>query len=177
MAQKAKKTQATRNAAKLDQTRLFTLSIHLFYLFFRMLYFRSTFTRRSFLLYFFLSVPSLLIQYWFEKIGRPAYGSEPGELLKSGEDLDAKGLAEFLWDILYWTWGCIAFTAVLGDKAWFLYLVVPVYGAYAAYTTFTGARQSMAGMAGSAEEGSSIGSQSKRQQKMEKRGGQRMQYR
>lgn len=121
-AQKAAKQQAARNTAKLDQTRLFTLAVHLFYLFFRLFFFRHTFTRRSLLLYVLLSVPSLLIQFWFEKISRPVYGLEPGELRKSGEDLDAEGLTEFLWDILYWTWGCISFAAVLGDKAWFLFV-------------------------------------------------------
>jgi hypothetical protein len=45
-------------------------------------------------------------------------------LRKSGEDLDAKGLTEFLWDILYWTYGCIAFAAVLGDRAWWLFVCV-----------------------------------------------------
>jgi hypothetical protein len=56
-------------------------------------------------------------------------------------------------------------------------IMVPVYSAYLAYTTFTGVRNGMAGMAGpgTAEEG--ITSQSKRQSKLEKRGGQRMQYR
>jgi len=178
MAQKAAKSLAVRNKQKLDQTRLLTLAIHLFFLFFRGLLFRSSFTRRSLILYILLSAPSLLIQFWFERIGRPVYGSEPGDLRKSGEDLDAKGLTEFLWDILYWTYGCIMFAAVLGDRAWWLYLTVPGYAAYLGYTTFTGARQGMAGLAGPAasEEGSSTG-QSKRQSKLEKRGGQRVQYR
>jgi hypothetical protein len=96
--------------------------VHLFFWFFRALFFRSSFSRRSLLLYILFSGPSLLIQFWFEKIGRPAYGTEPGDLRKSGEDLDAQGLTEFLWDILYWTYGCIAFVAVLGDKAWWLYV-------------------------------------------------------
>jgi len=176
MAQKAAKTLATRNAQKLDQTRLFTLAVHLFFIFIRVLLFRSNTTRKSILLYILFSAPGLLIQFWFEKIGRPIYGSEPGELRRAGEDLEAKGLTEFLWDILYWTYGCVLFAAVIGDRAWWLFLVVPVYSAYLAYTTFTGAKQSMAGLAGSAEEGSST-SQSKRQQKLEKRGGQRVQYR
>lgn len=56
-------------------------------------------------------------------------------------------------------------------------ITVPAYSAYLAYTTFTGVRQGMAGMAGpvSAEEGTTT--QSKRQAKLEKRGGQRTQYR
>lgn len=75
---------------------------------------------------------------------------------------------------------------VLGG--WYLYAVclekltkqavIPLYSAYLAYSTFTGARQSMAGLAGSGGNGeASAGQGSKRQQKMEKRGGQKVQYR
>ncbi|TID13107.1 DUF788 domain protein [Venturia nashicola] len=177
MAQKAAKSLAVRNKQKLDQTRLFTLAVHLFYIIFRVLIFRSSFTRGSFWRYALFSFPALFIQFWFERIGRPVYGSEPGDLRKSGEDLEAKGLTEWMWDVLYWTYGCILFAAVIGDRAWWLYITVPVYSAYLAYTTFTGVRQGMAGMAGpaSAEEGTTT--QSKRQAKLEKRGGQRTQYR
>jgi hypothetical protein len=58
---------------------------------------------------------------------------------------------------------------------------VPAYSAWLAFTTFTGARKGLAGMGGvpTEAEGASTGpaGQSKRQAKMEKRGGQRMQYR
>lgn len=56
---------------------------------------------------------------------------------------------------------------------------MPLYSAWLAYTTFTGARQGLAGMggAGAGTEGTAAGGQSKRQAKLEKRGGQRMQYR
>lgn len=62
-------------------------------------------------------------------------------------------------------------------------IAVPLYSAWLAYTTFTGARQGLAGMggagagAGAGAEGAAPGGQSKRQAKMEKRGGQRVQYR
>lgn len=128
------------------------------------------------LLYFFLSAPALLIQFWFEKIGRPVFGSQPGDLRKSGEDLDAAGLTDFLWDVLYWTYGCLFVAAIVGDRGWWLYAIIPVYSAYSAYTTFTGARQSMAGIGGPANEGGST-APSKRQQKMDKRGGPKVSYR
>ncbi|QDS69265.1 hypothetical protein FKW77_002193 [Venturia effusa] len=177
MAQKAAKSLAVRNKQKLDQTRLFTIAVHLFYIIFRVLIFRNSFTRGSLTRYILFSLPALSIQFWFERIGRPVYGSEPGDLRKSGEDLEAKGLTEWMWDVLYWTYGCILFAAVIGDRAWWLYITVPAYSAYLAYTTFTGVRQGMAGLAGpaSAEEGTTT--QSKRQAKLEKRGGQRTQYR
>jgi hypothetical protein len=189
--QKAKKELANRNTAKLNQTLYFTLSIHSFYILLRILLFRSTLTTRSLILYVLLSAPSLLIQFWFEKIGRPKYTSptstsptSAGDLRTAGEDLDAKGLTEFLWDILYWTWGCVVLAAALGDSAWWLFIVVPGYAVYLGYTTFMGAKQGMAGFAGQqpgggddgAQGGSSSGT-SKRQAKMEKRGGQRVAYR
>lgn len=61
--------------------------------------------------------------------------------------------------------------------------VIPVYSAYLAYTTFVAARGSMAGLGagagadGSAGTTSGQASGSKRQAKMEKRGGQKVQYR
>jgi hypothetical protein len=94
----------------------------LFFIFIRVLLFLSNTTRKSILLYILFSAPGLLIQFWFERIGRPVYGSEPGELRRAGEDLEAKGLTEFLWDILYWTYGCVLFAAVIGDRAWWLFV-------------------------------------------------------
>jgi len=76
-----------------------------------------------------LSAPALLIEFWFEKGSRPTYApitegfnAGPGELKRSGEDLDAKGLTEFLWDVLYWTWGCLALAGIVGDRAWSLWV-------------------------------------------------------
>ncbi|KAF2085443.1 hypothetical protein K490DRAFT_75083 [Saccharata proteae CBS 121410] len=179
MAQKAAKTLAARNTQALNRTLLVTLAIHGFYLLWRALLFRSSFTRRSALLYVLLSLPSWLIQFWFERIGRPTLG-ENGELRRSGEDLEAKGLTEWMWDVIYWTYGCVVLVALLGDWAWWSWIVVPLYSAYLAYTTFTGVRQGLGGMTG-ANGAEATGAEStggsKRQQKMEKRGGQRVQYR
>jgi len=88
-------------------------------------------------------------------------------------------MTEYMWDVLYWSWGCIAVASVFGDKAWWLWIVIPVYSAWLAYTTFGSVRQGMAGLAGQATEGGAVGegTGSKRQRKMEKRGGQRVQYR
>ena len=80
-----------------------------------------------------------------------------------------------MWDVLYWTYGCVLLAAVAGDWAWYLYAVVPMWSAYLAYTAFGGAKQMVSGLAGAGAEGSQ-GGQSKRQQKLEKRG-QRVQYR
>lgn len=161
--------------------------MHTFYILLRLLLFRSSLTPRSLILYILLSTPSLLIHLWLERIGRPTYTppsptspSARGDLKSAGEDLDAKGITEFLWDVLYWTWGCVAFAAAFGDRAWWLWGVIPAYGGWAAWTTFTGARAGMAGLAGGAggedTQGQASGT-SKRQAKLEKRGGQRVAYR
>lgn len=57
-----------------------------------------------------------------------------------------------------------------------LQIVVPMYTGWIAYTTFTGAKSGMAGMTDSAGV-PQAGGMSKRQQKAEKRGGQKVQYR
>jgi len=136
---------------------------------------------RSLYLWFFLALPSLAIEFWFERSGRPSY-SEDGALRKAGEDLEAPGLTEWMWDITYWTWGCIGLVALIGNRGWWAYLLVPAYSAWLAWTTFSGARSGLSGLAGASQDGAQggldgKGGQSKRQAKMEKRGGQKVAYR
>ena len=145
----------------------------------RLIVYRTTYSRKALLLWVLLSLPAWVIEFWLEKIGRPTYG-ENGELRKSGEDLEAKGLTEFMWDLLYWTWACIAAAAMVGDKAWWMYAVVPLYSIWMASTTVMGMRSGMAGMAGQdngSAQGADADGDSKRQKKLEKRGGQNVQYR
>lgn len=140
--------------------------------------FRAKYTRNTLILYIVLSAPALGIEYWFETIGRPKY-AENGELKKSGEDLEAKGLTEFMWDVLYWTWACIAAAALLGNPAWWMYAAVPMYSMWMASTVLLGMRNGMASM-GTQDGGNGDGAESgesKRQKKLEKRGGQKTQYR
>ncbi|WPH03171.1 Hypothetical protein R9X50_00604700 [Acrodontium crateriforme] len=179
MAQKAQKTLATRNTATLNRTHLLSLGINVFYLLLRTFIFT-----RKLLPYILISTPALLIEFWFERAARPAYtnnGNGQQELKKAGDDLEAKGLTEWMWDVLYWTWGVIVLVAVAGDWAWWLYGVVPLYSAWLAFSTFKGVRSGLMGGAGGAGEdmtsaGAATG-QSKRQAKLEKRGGQQVKYR
>ena len=140
----------------------------------------ASFTLRSslrFTPYLVLSAPALALEYWLETISRPRY-DDGGNLKKAGEDLDAPGLTEFFWDIIYWTWINLLSAVVFGNKAWWAYLVVPVYASYAAFTTARGVRGMFGGMAGGGAEGDAPPqSQSKRSQKMEQRGGQKVRYR
>ncbi|KAL4807344.1 hypothetical protein BDV18DRAFT_116046 [Aspergillus unguis] len=176
MAQKASKTLAARNSSVLTRTHLISLALHAFHL---LLHF--TFNRpRALKSYYLVGLPTLIIEFYLDRIGRPTYSAD-GSLRSPGEDLGAAGLTEYMWDVLYWTWGCIGAVPVLGDWAWWLWIVVPIYSVWLAYSTVMGVKGGLsgfgAGAGGDAAEGSASGADSKRQKKMEKRGGQRMQYR
>ena len=83
-----------------------------------------------------------------------------------------------MWDVLYWTWINLTLVVCFGNKAWWLYVVVPAYSAYLAATTVGGMRGMLGGAGGAEGDGApGTGSESKRQKKMEKRGGQKVAYR
>ena len=152
------------------------LSINIIFILLRFVLSRAPTTNASYLLYFTLTTPAIAIEFWLEKIGRPSTTSN--RELRAGEDLEAKGLTEYLWDVLYWSWGCMVLAAFFGDRAWWLWGVIPLYSAWLAWTTFGGMRQGMAGMAGQdGGTGADGNGTSNRQKKMEKRGGQKVQYR
>ncbi|MCJ1336840.1 hypothetical protein MMC09_002118 [Bachmanniomyces sp. S44760] len=178
MAQKAAKQLAVRNAATLKRAHLISVGINAGFIGLRLILFRSSCTRATYLLYFALSLPAFIIEFWLQTIGWPAYAPN-GELKKSGEDLDAKGLTEYMWDVLYWSWGCTAVASVFGDRAWYLWIAIPLYSAWLAYSTLGGIRNGMAGMAGGTDNSNmqNGAETSNRQKKLEKRGGQKTQYR
>ncbi|KAK4898792.1 hypothetical protein LTR49_027745 [Elasticomyces elasticus] len=157
MAQKAQKTQATRNSATLSRTHLISLGFYLFFLLVRTVLFSP-----CLLPFALLNPPALTIEFWFERIGRPVYTETANgkELQKAGEALDAKGLTEWMWNVGYWSW-------------------MPLYSAWLAFSPYFGVRSGFSGMsAGAGGEGSGgAAAQSKRQAELEKKGGQRMQYR
>lgn len=124
----------------------------------------------------------MVIEFYLERLSRPTHNPD-FSLKRAGEDLEAKGLTEWMWDLLYWTWACVVLVALVGDRGWWAWVVVPGYSAWLAFTTFTGMKSGLSGMMGAggsegAEGGKGGGeAQSKRQAKMEKRGGQKMVYR
>ncbi|KAL4864484.1 hypothetical protein BDV12DRAFT_11332 [Aspergillus spectabilis] len=176
MAQKASKTLAARNTSVLLRTHLTSLLLHILHLTLHIVFTRP----RSLKAYYFLALPTLLIEFYLDRIGRPTHAAD-GSLKSPGEDLGAAGLTEYMWDVLYWTWGCIGAVCLFGDRAWWLWAVIPGYSVWLAYSTVTGMRSGLAGLGGGdaagARTGTGGGAESKRQRKMEKRGGQRMQYR
>ncbi|KAI9672614.1 MAG: hypothetical protein M1831_000049 [Alyxoria varia] len=171
MARKAAKQTARRNTEILNRTHVVAFVVNVFYLLLRALIFRDSFTRKSLLLYVCFTAPALAIEAVFERNGRPKYNGN--DLGRSGDDLEASGITEWLWDVLYWTWGCIIVTGVVGDWAWWLYAVVPLYSLWLAYTTFSNVRSGFGAGPPSADgDSNSQATGSKRQQKIEKRGGQ-----
>lgn len=162
--QKAAKSLAARNSATLTRTHLISIALHTLFLVLHFLFGRP----RSLKPYFFLAVPTLVIEYYLDKVGRPQY-SEDGSLRSAGEDLNATGLTEYMWDVLYWTQGCIVAVCLFNDRAWWLWVVVPLYSGYLAYTTIMGVKKGFAGMGGGGE-GADDAPLSKTQMKKEKRG-------
>lgn len=122
--QKAAKQTAKRNSYILNRTHVITAAIHAFFLLCRVVIFRSSSSVSSLVKYTILSAPALVIECIFELNGRPKYTSyaASAELRRSGDDLEAKGLTEWMWDVLYWTWGCTVLVALVGDWAWWLYV-------------------------------------------------------
>ncbi|KAJ5888704.1 hypothetical protein N7495_008745 [Penicillium taxi] len=168
MAKKAAKTLATRNGAVLNRTHLITVSLHILYLLLHFIFQRP----RSLKPYFFLAVPTLAIEFYLDRVGRPTF-NEDGSLRSAGEDLSATGLTEYMWDVLYWTEGCIAAVCIFNDRAWWLWVVVPLYSVYLVYTTVMGVKKGFSGMGGAGAGGDGEdyeGPKSKTQLKKEKRG-------
>ena len=168
--QKAAKSLAVRNTSRLKQTHLITLAIHSAFLLLRFTLRTSLSLKR----YALLSAPGVVIELYLERLGRPTYNPD-GSLRRAGDDLDAQGLTEFMWDVLYWTWINLTLVIIFGNLAWWLYLVVPSYAIYAAVTTASGLKSMLGGIAGAGGEAETQ-AQSKRQSKLEKRGGQRVAY-
>ena len=147
MAQKAKKDRAKSNTAALNNLHIGTLVIHLLFLAFHFLL-RS----RSLLAYGLLSAPSLICQYVLEVSGRPKYDSASGSLKASGEDLNAQGLTEYMFDVIWVTWASLVSVMLFGNWGWLLWAVLPAYGLYLGSGLLGMGRQKMAQMQGGGDE-------------------------
>jgi len=144
MAQKAKKDRAKANAATLNNLHIGTLAINVFFIFSSLI-----FRRRSLLTYAILSIPSFICEYILETTGRPKFDAATKTLKSSGEDLAAPGLTEYMFDVVWITWASLIVVALFGNWGWFLWSVVPAYGAYKGYGLMGMAR----GMVGGGQPG------------------------
>lgn len=143
MAQKAKKDRAKSNAAALNNLHIGTASVHLLFLAFTFLI-RS----RSLVAYGLLSAPSLICEYVLESSGRPKYDAQTNALIKSGEDLNAQGLTEYMFDVIWVTWASLVAVVLFGNWGWLLWALVPAYGLYMASGLLGMGRQKLAQMQG-----------------------------
>lgn len=86
-----------------------------------------------------------------------------------------------MWDVVYWTWITMVLVAVSGDGAWWLWGAVPAYSVwllFKAWRGFSGGTGGMgAGTQGQGQGQNGGGGESKRQKKLEKRGGEKVVYR
>jgi SRP-independent targeting protein 2/TMEM208 len=170
--QKAAKTLASRNTLLLRRNHLITIGLHVLFTLFQLLLVRP----RSWLLYFIFCSPAVAVEIYLDVIGRPEY-SHDGFLRRPGQDLDAPGLTEYMWDVVYWIWINLAVVMALGDWAWWLWVLLPTYTVYLALTTVGGLRAMLSPAQDRDSESKrrqNNDSESKRQQKLGKRAQQRM---
>jgi hypothetical protein len=142
MAQKAKKDRARSNTVALNNLHTGAAIANAAFIVFYLL-----FKSRSLFLYILLSIPALICEIVLERAGRPTYDPATKALRAGGEDMSSPGLTEYMFDIVWVTWACLAAVIVFGNKGWLLWLTVPAYGAYQGYSLL-GMRNRMADMAG-----------------------------
>lgn len=131
----------------------------------------------NYLPYLILSIPLVLSQIVIEKSGRPVYGPDK-RLARTPMDLSQAGLTEYLFDVIYFTLICDLLVIVLGsNKVWYLYLAIPGFAGYKIFTLVSYGRNLLGGGKPAVEPQAAEEAQpqeevkSKRQQKLEARGG------
>ena len=146
MAQKAKKDRAKSNAATLSNLHIGTAVVHILFL-------ASHFFLwpRSLVAYGLLCIPSFICEYVLESSGRPRYDAATGALKSSGEDLSAQGLTEYMFDVIWITWGSLICVVLFGNWGWLLWAIIPAYGLYLGSGLLGMGRQKMAQMQGADE--------------------------
>ncbi|KND92111.1 hypothetical protein TOPH_03199 [Tolypocladium ophioglossoides CBS 100239] len=145
MAQKAKKDQAKHNTAALNGLHLTALIVNAVFLLFHFLL-----RPRSLLAYGLFSVPAFVCEYVLEVSGRPKYDAATKALRSPGEDMAARGLTEYMFDVIWVTWACAVVVLLVGNWGWLLWAVIPAYGAYLGKGLLGMGRQKMAEMQGGA---------------------------
>ncbi|KAK4686355.1 hypothetical protein P7C73_g3765, partial [Tremellales sp. Uapishka_1] len=137
MANASSKRIASSNETALKNLQLGLIVVNLLYPLLRLLL--SLVTSRSFLSTFFPSTlyvlstgATVFIWRWFVLLGTPKRDINGN--VKSGEDLGGKGIIELAWDFIYMTWICTIGSALFGNWMWWLFLLVPGFGAYKAFT-------------------------------------------
>jgi hypothetical protein len=144
MAQKAKKDRAKANTVALNNLHIGSVVVHTLFLLSHFVLSRS----RSLPLWGLFSTPSLICEYVLESSGRPKYDASTGALKSSGEDLGAQGLTDYMFDVIWVTWGAVVLVTLFGNWAWWIWMIVPAYGVYMGWGLLGMGRQKMAQMQG-----------------------------
>lgn len=74
-------------------------------------------------MYFLSAALAGWVQFQLEFVGRPTF-DEKGGVITTGSDLGQAGTTEYLFDILYMTWGIQLLVAFTTTYAWLLYFLV-----------------------------------------------------
>ena len=119
----AQKKLAASNAQTLRTHRYAFLAINLTFILIRLVLRRSSSTWVLYIMYALSAGLAGWVQFQLEFIGRPTF-DDKGGVIKTGSDLGQSGLTEYLFDILYLTWGIQILVAFTTPYAWLLYLVV-----------------------------------------------------
>ncbi|ORX56435.1 hypothetical protein DM01DRAFT_265855 [Hesseltinella vesiculosa] len=142
--------------------------MQILYILWRVIYHWSTFSKGIAFLYISTTTISVLLWNLLRSSSTPTYAAD-GSLRSSGEDLNAEGLTAYCFDVIYITWFVAITTAIVSEKFWYTYLLIPGYALFKLVPLAMSYLGAMKG-AGPEMEDTSAG-KSKRQQKMEKRGG------
>ncbi|TFK56089.1 DUF788-domain-containing protein [Heliocybe sulcata] len=168
MANASAKKTAAQNEKTIKNIQLGMLVASLLSILLRLLFRRNTLTLSFRTL---LTSSTYLITFYISRfltnVGTPKR-SASGDLLSAGDDLSQAGMTEYLFDILYITWGCQVGSAAVGDWVWWSYAVIPLYAGYRGYnlvSPFLLGRPAAAG----ADDVPPVEPTSKRQEKLRKR--------
>ncbi|CAD6884125.1 unnamed protein product [Tilletia controversa] len=181
MAKGAAKKAASSNAQTLQRLTAGFLLSNAAQLLLRFGLFRASATWKLAAIYLLSQAIALFL--WSQLTGMASAGVNLAE---------QKGLTPYIFDVIYVTWFCSLAGALVSDKAWYLYLIIPGFATYLAYTKLVvpylfGGRDPILSLLGTrnpptaaaaaaaaanqkAAAGASAGdAQSKRQQKLQKR--------
>ncbi|EPB90609.1 hypothetical protein HMPREF1544_02519 [Mucor circinelloides 1006PhL] len=124
----SKKIAATNKQTLKNLTNGF-LIVNAIYFLWRVVYHWNSFTFSQFFLYITTAGLTFLFYRILVSSGTPSYTAD-GNLISSGDDLNAEGLTAYMFDIIYVTWFVHITTAFISNKFWMAYLVIPGYAAY-----------------------------------------------
>ncbi|KAH7100624.1 DUF788-domain-containing protein [Auriculariales sp. MPI-PUGE-AT-0066] len=86
-------------------------------------------TRSGIMLSVAAALPMVFLTRFLVSAGSPKRDIR-GELVSSGDDLHAGGLTEYATDVVYLTWLCLVLSALFGERAWYIYLLIPGFAVY-----------------------------------------------